>query len=101
MTRSDVEYIPEMAIPFVLTCDKNDNLCVSHLNIQRLCAKQPDIICDELLHSCDIVCFNETHLDETDVLSLKMFGFENTNVLYQYDCGSNGGSVLIIVDKKL
>ena len=82
MSRSDVDSIPEIDIPFVLTSDKKDNLCISHLNIQRLCAKQPDVIHDELLHSCDIVCFNETHVDEIDVLSPQMFGFDNTYSLY-------------------
>ena len=101
MSRSDVDSIPEIDIPFVLTSDKKDNLCISHLNIQRLCAKQPDVIHDELLHSCDIVCFNETYVDETDVLSPQMFRFDNAYSLYQCDHGSNGGGVLVIVDKKL
>ena len=101
MSRSDVDSIPDIDIPFVLTSDKKDNLCIGHLNIQRLCAKQPDVIHDKLLHSCDTVCFNETHLDETDVLSPQMFGFDNTYSLYQCDHGSNGRGVLVIVDKTL
>ena len=101
MSRSDVDSIPEIDIPIVLTSDKKDNLWISHLNIQRLCAKQPDVIHYELLHSCDIVCFNETHVDETDVLSPQMFGFDNAYSLYRCDRGSNGGGVIVIVDKQL
>ena len=47
------------------------------------------------------MCFNEIHLDETDVLSPQMFGFDNTYSLYRCDRGSNGGGVSVIVDKKL
>ena len=101
MGRCDVESVPDMPIPFMLTCNKHDNICICHLNIQKLSAKQPDIIQDELLQGSDIVCFNETHLNEVDVLSPGMFGFDKTYSLYRCDHGSNGGGVLVIVNKKL
>ena len=101
MTRCDVNIIPDMPTPFLLMCDKHDNLCVTHLNIQKLCAKQPDIIHDKLLHQCDIVCFNETHLCQSDVVSPGMFVFGNTYILFCHECGSNQGGVLVLDHKKL
>ena len=82
MGRCNVKSVPDMPIPFMLTCNKHDNICICHLNIQKLSAKQPDIIQDELLQGRDIVCFNETHLHEADVLSPEMFGFDKTYSLY-------------------
>ena len=101
MSRCDVNSIPDMPTPFLLTCDKHHNLCVAHLNIQKLCAKQPDIIHDEILHKCDIICFNETHLCESDVVSPDMFGFGNAYALFRCDRGSKGGGVLVLAHKKL
>ena len=91
MTRCDVNSIPDVPASILLMCDKHDNLCVAHLNIQKLCAKQPDIIHDALLHKCDIVCFIETHLCQSDLVSPGMFGFDNTYALFSCDHGSNGG----------
>ena len=101
MTRSNIDNTPDIPTPCVLTCDRHDKLCVGHLNIQKLCAKQVDIIHDAVLHNCDIVCFNKTHLCESDVLSPDMFGFDNSYTHFCGDCGHHGGGVLVLVNSNL
>ena len=59
MTRLDkLTFFGKCLLLCILTCDKQSNLSIAHLNVQKISAKQVDVIYDKLLHNCDIMCFN-------------------------------------------
>ena len=49
----------------------------------------------------DIISFNETHLDTSDVLSHEMLGIDKDVSIFQHDHNSFGGGVALVISNKL
>ena len=74
MQRLRKNQLPEM--PLSLFDLHTDCLKMLHLNIGNIKARLDDIREDKLIMMADIISFNETHLDTSDVLSHEMPGIE-------------------------
>ena len=47
------------------------------------------------------MCFNETHLNTNQNVTPQMIDFDDTYIVYRNDQTSNGGGVMVVVDKQL
>ena len=72
-----------------------------HLNIGNIKARLDDIREDKLIMMADIISFNETHLDTSDVLSHEMLGRKKDVSIFQHDHNSFGGGVALVISNKL
>ena len=100
MTCSNKKVLPEIVQPMILKCKGEGIIKISHINVANIRFKQQDIIRDEVLHSCDVICFNETHLSSDTDVDAYMFGFDNDYEMFQCDCNENGGGVMVLCKKK-
>ena len=48
----------------------------------------------------DIISFNETHLDTSDMLSHEMLGIERDVSIFRHDHNSFGGGVSLVIGNK-
>ena len=61
-----------LQIPASLTPTQDTGcLRLSHINVQGYLTNLPDVLCDDNLRNCDIVCYTETHLNHTQDVSRK------------------------------
>ena len=74
MERLRKNWLPEM--PLSLFDLHTDCLKMLHLNIGNIKVRLDDIQEDKLIIMADIISFDETHLDTSDVLSHEMLGIE-------------------------
>ena len=74
MERLRKNWLPEM--PLSLFDLHRDCLKMLHLNIGNTKVRLDDIGEDKLIMMADIISFNETHLDTSDVLSHEVLGIE-------------------------
>ena len=74
-------------------------LKIAHVNIRGLKSKFDDIENDEYLQKADVLCFNETRLDESDCLNYNLC-FGTKTIIYRCDRNSNGGGVLLALNKQ-
>ena len=56
---------------------------------------------DKILKLCHIMCFNETHLNTNQNVTPQMIGFDDTYIVFRNDQNSNGGGIIVVVDKEL
>lgn len=74
---------------------------IVHLNVRSLRSHRRDVIKDEVIKLCDIVCFNETSLREFDSFSMRGFPWPTSQCYTanrtEDDEGARGGGVLIAV----
>ena len=74
MERLRKNWLPEM--PLSLFDLNTDCLKMLHLNIGNIKVRLDDIREDKLIMMADIISFNETHMDTSDVLSHEMLGIK-------------------------
>ena len=74
MERLRKNRMPE--IPLSLFDLHTDCLKMLHLNIGNIKARLDDIRENKLIMMADMISFNETHLDTSDVLSHEILGIE-------------------------
>ena len=80
MERLQKNRLPEM--PLSLFDLHTDCLKMLHLNIGNIKARLDDIREDKLIMMADIISFNETHLDTTDMLGHEMLGMEKDVAIF-------------------
>ena len=74
---------------------------ILHLNIGNLKRKVEDIKDDDMFKNSDIISLNETLLGHSDILTPDMIGTSGDVLIVCCNCNNRGGSVALIVNKKL
>ena len=99
MARLRKNVLPIM--PPVLFHTISTNISIIHLNIGGIHRKMLDIQHDDILKLSDIICLNETHLAEHDLLNPQMMNIISDVSVFHYDHNHSGGGVALIVNNKL
>ena len=99
MERLKKNWLPEM--PVSLFDLHTDCLKMLQLNIGNIKVRLDDVREDKLIMMADLISFNETHLDSSDVLSHEMLGIEKDVSTFQHDHNSFGGGVALVISNKL
>lgn len=63
MSRLSTHTLPTIPLPQVVSLPKQHWMKIGHLNVHSYIAKQEDIIKDEAMKQCNILCFSETFLN--------------------------------------
>ena len=101
MTRENRNMLPLISHPIISTVNRDTHLIIGHLNVCNIQSKQLDVLNDKVLKLCHAICFNETHLNTNQSVTPQMLDFDDTYIVFRNDQNSNGGGVMVVVDKQL
>ena len=101
MNRLRMNPLPDLPAHIVDDIDRSQYLCIVHLNIANITNKRLDISADEEFNKADIISFNETLLDPTDLIDNNMLGLDDDFDIFRCDRNRNGGGVMVLVRKHL
>ena len=93
--------LPPISHLIISTVNQDTHLIIGHLNVCNIQSKQLDVMNDKVLKLCHVMCFNETHPNTNQNVTPQMLGFDDTYIVFRNDQNSNGGGVMVVVDKKL
>ena len=101
MTHENRNMLPPIAHPIISTVNRDTHLIIGRLNVCNIQSKQLDVMNDKVLKLCHIMCFNETHLNTSQSITPQMLGFDDTYLVFRNDHNSNGGGIMVVVNKHL
>ena len=74
---------------------------ILHLNIGNVKRKMEDMKDDDIVKNSHIISLNETHLGQSDIITLYMMGISKDVLIVHCDCNNKGGGVALIQNKNL
>ena len=96
----------DLGPPSVLDGKEETQTAICHLNIHQLRSqeyrKSEDLVMDESIQKCDIVCLTETHLHELDTFSEADVWIKEGGSVHRLERnGEKGGGIVIALRKEL
>ena len=89
-----------MSPPEMTTINQEENVNITHLNLNGFLTHLHDVKDDNTLQHTDIMCFTETHLRERDELPLHTLQWEHHQIFRFDRQGTSKGGILMVISPR-